>query len=83
MVADVLDGHPLIAYSVKAGIHARNIDRTLVSTVPFDLIRLSDLGNHPLVLNSGDTLAIRTVSPAATGTWYMSVAMEWLEAVAY
>jgi len=27
-----LGGHPLIAYSVKAGVHARNIDRTLVST---------------------------------------------------
>lgn len=28
----LLAGHPLIAFSVKAGIHARNIDRTLVST---------------------------------------------------
>lgn len=28
----LLAGHPLIAYSVKASVHARNIDRTLVST---------------------------------------------------
>lgn len=28
----LLGGHPLIAYSVKAGVHARNVDRTLVST---------------------------------------------------
>ena len=52
-------------------------------SVPYDLIRLSDLGNHPLVLNAGDTLAIRTNSPAATGTWYMFLTMEWLETAAF
>ena len=37
-------------------------------------------GDHPLVLNSGDTLAVRTYTPAATGTWFMTITMEWVEA---
>jgi len=54
-------------------------NRTLVSTPPFPLFDATDGGSHPLVLSQGDTLVIRTLSPAATGTWYMSVAMRWLE----
>ena len=58
-------------------------NRTLVSTPPFYLFEQKDFGIHPLVLNSGDTLAIRTNTPAATGTWYMSVTMSWLETANY
>lgn len=58
-------------------------NRTLVSTVPIMLFEQRDAGDHPLILASGDTLAIRTVSPAATGTWFMSVTMAWVEAGVY
>ena len=33
-----------------------------------------------LVLASGDTLAVRTLNPGATGTWAAGFTMEWLEA---
>lgn len=58
-------------------------NRTLVSTPPMYLFEQRDAGDHPLVLQTGDTLVIRTNTPAATGTWYMTVSMSWLEAVAY
>ena len=58
-------------------------NRTLVSTPPFDFFRQEDAGDHPLILQSGDTLVIRTNSPAATGTWFMSVQMSWLEATGF
>lgn len=57
-------------------------NRTLVSTPIMTLFDAS-AGNHPLFLNSGDTLVVRTVSPAATGTWFMSATMEWVETVVY
>lgn len=74
-------GQALESASISSCLGAPNA--TLAQSAPYDLIRLSDLGNHPLVLNAGDTLAIRTVTPAATGTWFMSLTMEWLEAAAF
>ncbi len=58
-------------------------NRTLVSTVPFDLANLVNAGDHPLILGTGDTLAICTNNPAATGTWYMAVTMSWIETSVY
>lgn len=58
-------------------------NRTLVSTPPFDLFVQREFGSHPLVLENGETLVLRAVNPAATGTWYMSVLMSWMEAMSY
>lgn len=58
-------------------------NRTLVSTPPFPLFDLEAQGDHGCVLANGDTAVIRTVSPAATGTWYMSVALSWMELASY
>lgn len=58
-------------------------NRTLVSTGPMNLFEQRDAGDHPLILNTGDTFAIRAVTPAATGTWYLSVTMGWAEAGVY
>ncbi len=54
-------------------------NRTLVSTPPMVLFETIDEGDHPLVLDMGDSLVIRTNTPAATGTWYMTVTMKWAE----
>lgn len=54
-------------------------NRTLVSTPPMYLFDQRDFGDHPLVLDNGDTMVIRTNSPAATGTWTMFVSMTWAE----
>lgn len=54
-------------------------NRTLVSTMPMTLFELRDQGDHPCVLDNGDTLVIRTNSPAATGTWTMFLTMTWAE----
>lgn len=72
-------GQGLEAAPVSSCMGADN--RTLVSTAPFALFEQREHGDHPLVLVNGDTLVIRTNSPAATGTWYMSVFMSWFEAV--
>lgn len=58
-------------------------NRTLVSTQQMVLFDQSSNGSHPLCLNSGDTLVLRTNAPAATGTWTAFVTMEWIEAVGY
>lgn len=39
--------------------------------------------DHPLLLNAGDTLVVRTLNPAATGTWVACFTMAWVEAAAY
>jgi hypothetical protein len=54
---------------------------TLQQSGQMSLFDLNDAGDHPLILNSGDTLAIRAVSGSGTGTWYMAVQIEWMEAV--
>lgn len=42
-----------------------------------------DSGGHPLILQAGDTMVVRTPNPGATGTWHVGFAMRWLEVVAY
>ena len=54
---------------------------TLAQSVQMVLFETTPAGDHPLILNSGDTLSIRTVTPAATGTWFMALTMEWVEAI--
>ena len=56
---------------------------TLAQSAPMDLFNMVDEGSHPLVLQSGDTLAVRTYTPAATGTWFATFTMEWIETVNY
>ncbi len=56
---------------------------TLVQSVPMTLFEVGDAGDHPLILNSGDTLAVRAVTPAGTGTWFMALTMEWIETVTF
>ncbi len=57
-------------------------NRTLVTTAPFDLFK-EDATDHPLMLNSGDSLVIRTNVPAATGTWFFTVQMAWVETTGF
>lgn len=58
-------------------------NRTLVSTGLMNLFEQRDAGDHPLILNSGDTLVLRTNTPAATGTWYAAITMAWVEGTSY
>ena len=46
--------------------------------LPTDAVRMEQ---NILILNTGDSLVLRTNSPAATGTWYAFITMEWMEAV--
>lgn len=54
-----------------------------ISSATYTLFDMNDHGTHALVLNTGDTLALRTNNPAATGTWYLGVTMKWVEATSY
>lgn len=74
-------GQTLETASISACMGADN--RTLVSTGIMNLFEQRDAGSHPLILNNGDSLVVRTVSPAATGTWYAAFSMEWVESVSY
>ncbi len=74
-------GQTLEAAPVASCMGADN--RTLVSTPPFNLFGQQDEGEHPLILATGDSLVIRTNSPAATGTWFFSILMSWVESVSY
>lgn len=56
---------------------------TLAQSSVMTLFEQRDFGAHALVLNSGDTLVVRTLNPAATGTWVAAFTMEWVESVAY
>lgn len=58
-------------------------NRTLVSTPEMYLFDQRDAGDHPQILANGDTLAITTLNPAATGTWTFCVTWGWVEAVSY
>jgi hypothetical protein len=58
-------------------------NRTLVSTPEMYLFDQRDFGDHPVVLNQGDTLAILTLNPAATGTWQFCASLSWAESVAF
>ena len=74
-------GQTLEAAPISGCMGADN--RTLVSTGQMMLFEQRDVGAHPLILNMGDTLVVRTNSPAATGTWYAYFSMEWVESVIY
>jgi hypothetical protein len=56
---------------------------TLTQSPVMMLYEMRDFGSHPLILNSGDSLAVRTNVPAGTGTWYAYFTMEWLETASY
>lgn len=56
---------------------------TLGQSAQMDLFELRDMVEHPLILNTGDTLVVRTLNPAATGTWFACFTMEWIETVAF
>jgi hypothetical protein len=66
--------------AIGIGICAGAPNATLAQSPQMILFETTPAGDHPLTLNSGDTLAIRTYTPAATGTWFMTVTMEWVEA---
>lgn len=74
-------GQVLEAAPISGCMGADN--RTLVSTPVMNLFEQRDAGDHPLVLNTGDTLVVRTNSPAATGTWQAYFTMDWLEVVQF
>lgn len=40
-------------------------------------------GNHPLVLAQNEGFSIRSVAVPATGTWQVSVSVDWAEVAAY
>ena len=56
---------------------------TLAQSPLMDLYAQRDATEHPLILASGDTLVVRTLNPAATGTWFFCITMEWAESVAF
>lgn len=58
-------------------------NQTLVQTSEMYLFDNRDFGDHPIVLLPGDTLAVLTLNPAATGTWVATFTMSWLETVAF
>jgi hypothetical protein len=65
------------------GICAGAPNATLQQSGQMILWETEDMGDHPLVLGPGDTLVIRANKPAATGTWFFVVTMEWFEAVSF
>lgn len=56
---------------------------TLVQSSQMVLFDQRDAGDYPLILAAGDTLVVRTVTPAATGTWFATFTMDWVETVAF
>jgi hypothetical protein len=74
-------GQTLEAAAVSECLGAPNA--TLARTEQMMLFEQRDMGTHPLILNSGDSLAVRTLNPAATGTWVACFSMEWVELVSY
>ena len=74
-------GQTLEAEAIGECLGAPN--STLLQAAQQVLFDQRDNGDHPLLLNGGDTIAIRTLNPAATGTWFFTVTMAWLEVAAY
>ncbi len=74
-------GQTLEAAAISECLGAPN--GTLVQSPLMALFEQRDFGAHALILNTGDTLAVRTLNPAATGTWVACFTMEWVEAVDY
>ena len=56
---------------------------TLAQSPLMSLYDLSDHGDHPQTLSQGDCLVVRTLNPAATGTWFACFTMSWAEVLAY
>ncbi len=56
---------------------------TLAQSPVMPLFEQRDFGEHPIILNQGDTLAVVTSSPAATGTWTFCVNLSWAECVTF
>jgi hypothetical protein len=56
---------------------------TNVQSSEMFLFEQRDFGEHPLTLYAGDTLAVLTLNPSATGTWVASFSMSWAETVTY
>jgi hypothetical protein len=56
---------------------------TLAQSPVMMLWEQRDFGDHPLILLAGDTLAVLTLNPAATGTWTANLTMTWAETVVY
>lgn len=74
-------GQVLEAAAIAECLGAAN--GTLVQSTQQVLFDQTSNGSHPLVLAAGDSLVLRTLNPAATGTWVACVSMEWVEAVGY
>ena len=54
------------------------------TTLPkFSLFDRVDPTAHPLVLQLGDTLVVRTPNPGASGVWSVGFEIEWIEVVDY
>lgn len=56
---------------------------TNTQSVVMPLFECRDFGEHPLILLNGDTLAITTLNPSATGTWIFTVNLSWAETVTF
>ena len=56
---------------------------TLAQSPEMFLFDSKEHGDHPLTLVTGDTLVVRTLNPAATGTWYADFTMAWAEVANY
>lgn len=56
---------------------------TLAQSPVMNLFEQRDFGDHPIVLVAGDTLAVLTLNPAATGTWVAEFTMSWAETVTF
>lgn len=72
-------GQALEAAALAECLGAPNATITRTELMP--LFEERDFGAHPLILNTGDTLVVRTINPAGTGTWVACFTMEWVEAV--
>jgi hypothetical protein len=74
-------GQTLEGQPVGGCMGAPNI--TLVQSPEMFLFDNRDFGDHPLILVAGDTLAVCTLNPAATGTWQATFTLSWLETVTF
>ena len=74
-------GQALEAAAIGGCMGAPNI--TLVQSAVMTLSAIADGEDHPVLLNSGDTLAVCTLNPAATGTWVATFTMDWAEVASF
>lgn len=74
-------GQTLEAAAIAGCMGAPNA--TLAQSPVMPLYEVRDLSSGPIELLAGDTLAILTLNPAATGTWTFEVTMAWREQLVY